>query len=126
MHHNLILIPVMGLGLLTLCMGLAIAQIVPSRYSKCQGCRQASIRAVYVWQVAQALKLGGYVIVATFGPQGPQKCSGLDVVGYHADSLHEEFGASVRLIDSYSSARAVCRARPAMPHMPITGMMPTL
>jgi len=57
-------------------------------------------RVAYVRQVAQAMKPGGYVIVATFGPQGPHKCSGLDVVRYDADSLHEEFGASFRLIDS--------------------------
>jgi 2-polyprenyl-3-methyl-5-hydroxy-6-metoxy-1,4-benzoquinol methylase len=57
-------------------------------------------RAAYVRQVAQAMKPGGHVIVATFGPQGPHKCSGLDVVRYDADSLHEEFGASFKLIDS--------------------------
>ena len=57
-------------------------------------------RSAYVRQVAQAMKPGGYVIVATFGPQGPHKCSGLDVVRYNADSLHDEFGASFRLINS--------------------------
>lgn len=57
-------------------------------------------RAAYVRQVAQAMKPGGYVIVATFGPEGPHKCSGLDVVRYDADSLHGEFGASFKLIDS--------------------------
>ena len=60
----------------------------------------AEDRAAYVRQVAQAMKPGGYVIVATFGPEGPQKCSGLDVVRYDADSLHEEFGQSFKLIDS--------------------------
>ena len=61
---------------------------------------KAEDRAAYVRRVAQAMKPGGYVIVATFGPQGPHKCSGLDVVRYDADSLHEEFGASFRAIDS--------------------------
>jgi 2-polyprenyl-3-methyl-5-hydroxy-6-metoxy-1,4-benzoquinol methylase len=54
----------------------------------------------YVRQVARSVKPGGYVIVSTFGPQGPTKCSGLDVVRYDSDSLHREFGASFRLIES--------------------------
>ena len=60
----------------------------------------AEDRSAYVRQVAQAMKPGGYVIVATFGPESPHKCSGLDVVRYDADSLHGEFGASFKLIDS--------------------------
>jgi 2-polyprenyl-3-methyl-5-hydroxy-6-metoxy-1,4-benzoquinol methylase len=57
-------------------------------------------RADYVRQVARSVKAGGHVIVATFGPQGPAKCSGLDVVRYDAGSLHGEFGARFRLIES--------------------------
>ena len=57
-------------------------------------------RAVYVRQVARAVKPGGHVIVATFGPEGPEKCSGLDVVRYDARSLHGEFGPKFRLLDS--------------------------
>ena len=55
-------------------------------------------RAGYVRQVARAVKPGGHVIVATFGPEGPTKCSGLDVVRYGPDALHDEFGASFRLL----------------------------
>jgi len=54
-------------------------------------------RTAYVRQVAHAVKSGGHVIVATFGPEGPTQCSGLDVVRYDADALHGEFGASFRL-----------------------------
>jgi 2-polyprenyl-3-methyl-5-hydroxy-6-metoxy-1,4-benzoquinol methylase len=57
-------------------------------------------RAAYVRQVARSVKLGGHVIVSTFGPEGPTKCSGLDVVRYDADSLHNEFGTHFRLVDS--------------------------
>ena len=57
-------------------------------------------RAAYVRQVVRSVKGGGHVIVATFGPQGPVKCSGLDVVRYDAGSLHGEFGAHFRLIES--------------------------
>ncbi|MGA8034208.1 MAG: class I SAM-dependent methyltransferase [Casimicrobiaceae bacterium] len=55
-------------------------------------------RIAYVRQVARAVKPGGHVIVATFGPEGPQKCSGLDVVRYDAPTLHREFGASFTLV----------------------------
>jgi SAM-dependent methyltransferase len=39
----------------------------------------ADQRAAYVYQVAQAVKPGGHVLVSTFGPEGPTKCSGLEV-----------------------------------------------
>jgi 2-polyprenyl-3-methyl-5-hydroxy-6-metoxy-1,4-benzoquinol methylase len=56
-----------------------------------------SDRAAYVRQVARSVKRGGYVIVSTFGPEGPTKCSGLDVVRYDVESLHREFGVHFRL-----------------------------
>jgi SAM-dependent methyltransferase len=57
-----------------------------------------SDRVAYVHQVARAVKPGGHVIVSAFGPEGPTKCSGLEVVRYDAESLHGEFGARFRLI----------------------------
>lgn len=57
-------------------------------------------RAAYVRRAARSVKPGGHVIVSTFGPEGPTKCSGLDVVRYDAESLHDEFGARFRLVDS--------------------------
>jgi len=57
-------------------------------------------RAAYVRQVAHAVKSGGHVIVSTFGPEGPTKCSGLDVIRYDAESLHDQFGVRFRLVDS--------------------------
>lgn len=59
-------------------------------------------RIAYVKQVARAVRRGGHVIVGTFGPQGPRKCSGLDVVRYDAEALHGEFGATFRLVESCS------------------------
>jgi SAM-dependent methyltransferase len=59
-----------------------------------------SDRVAYVRQVAHAVKLGGHVIISTFGPEGPTKCSGLDVVRYDAESLHREFGLHFRLLGS--------------------------
>jgi SAM-dependent methyltransferase len=57
-------------------------------------------RIAYVRQVAKAVKPGGHVIVGTFGPEGPTKCSGLDVVRYDAESLHREFGVHFHLLGS--------------------------
>jgi len=57
-------------------------------------------RLAYIRNVAMAVKPGGHVIVSTFGPEGPEKCSGLDVVRYHAESLHQEFGSRFRLVES--------------------------
>lgn|SRR5487761_1897140 len=57
-------------------------------------------RLAYVRNVAWAVKPGGHVIVSTFGPEGPQKCSGLDVMRYDAASLHDEFGTRFRLVES--------------------------
>ncbi|MBI3476320.1 MAG: class I SAM-dependent methyltransferase [Acidobacteria bacterium] len=57
-------------------------------------------RVAYVRQVANAVKPGGHVLVSTFGPEGPTKCSGLDVVRYDAESLHSEFGVRFHLLES--------------------------
>jgi SAM-dependent methyltransferase len=57
-------------------------------------------RARYVAQVRKAVRPGGHVIVATFGLQGPEQCSGLDVARYDSKTLHGEFGAPFQLLDS--------------------------
>lgn len=57
-------------------------------------------RGAYVRQVAHSVKQGGHVIVSTFGPDGPTKCSGLNVVRYDSKSLHSEFGVHFRLLGS--------------------------
>ncbi len=56
-------------------------------------------RAAYVRTVLHAVRPGGYVIVSAFGPDGPKKCSGLDVVRYDAQTLHGEFGGRFRLLE---------------------------
>lgn len=61
---------------------------------------QPDERRAYIRQMMSAVKAGGHVIIATFGPEGPQKCSGLDVVRYDADSLRVEFGPRFRLLES--------------------------
>jgi SAM-dependent methyltransferase len=61
---------------------------------------QPNQRRAYVRQVARAVKSGGYVLVSTFGPNGPTRCSGLEVVRYDAESLHAEFGVRFHMLDS--------------------------
>ena len=51
-------------------------------------------RAAYLAQVMRCVKPGGYVLVATFGLDGPEKCSGLPVARYDSSGIHSVFGAS--------------------------------
>jgi SAM-dependent methyltransferase len=57
-------------------------------------------RQAYVDLVKRTVKPGGHVLMATFGPDGPLKCSGLDVVRYDDQTLHHEFGAGFQLMGS--------------------------
>lgn len=59
----------------------------------------AADRAAYVAQVRHAVRPGGHVIVAAFGPDGPLECSGLPVVRYAPDALHAQFGGAFELIE---------------------------
>lgn len=61
---------------------------------------QATDRRKYVEAVRHSVKPGGHVIVATFGIDGPSRCSGLDVVRYDPERLHSEFGESFDLVRS--------------------------
>lgn len=57
-------------------------------------------RDAYVRQLAHTLKPAGYAVIATFGPDGPQKCSGLDTARYDADGLKRALSPALMLIDS--------------------------
>ena len=57
-------------------------------------------RAAYVRQVAKSVRSGKNILVSTFGPEGPVKCSGLEVVRYDETSLHAEFGVQFQLLES--------------------------
>ena len=56
-------------------------------------------RARYVAAVRRALKPGGHILVATFGPHGPERCSDLDTMRYSGDQLHGQFGADFKKVD---------------------------
>ncbi|WP_250478265.1 class I SAM-dependent methyltransferase [Caballeronia sp. INML1] len=61
---------------------------------------EASERAAYIRVLTNALKPGGHVVIGTFGPGGPNRCSGLDVRRYDAQQLSNEFGAGFELVTS--------------------------
>ena len=56
-------------------------------------------RQAYVEQALHALRPGGHAIVATFAEDGPEKCSGLQVMRYAPDALHAEFGEPFQLLE---------------------------
>ena len=57
-------------------------------------------RQRYIARLAEMVKPGGSAIIATFAPEGPEKCSGLPVVRYSPDSLASELGDKFALVDS--------------------------
>ena len=57
-------------------------------------------RQRYVAAVSRALRVNGHIVVATFGPSGPEKCSGLEVARYSADTLHAPFGGGFKTVAS--------------------------
>ena len=64
--------------------------------------RDEQSRIRYVAAVRHALKPGGYVVVATFGPEGPERCSGLEVMRYSAEGIHAQFGGLFRKLASFT------------------------
>lgn len=59
--------------------------------------RDPDERARYLAVLREALAPGGFVILATFGPDGPTRCSGLAVQCYSADALSDLLGSSFEL-----------------------------
>ncbi len=54
-------------------------------------------RARYVDVLKRALGSGGHVVLATFGPEGPLKCSGLEIRRYSIDLVEELLGPGFEL-----------------------------
>jgi SAM-dependent methyltransferase len=57
-------------------------------------------RAAYAERVTKAVRPGGHVIIGTFAPDGPERCSGLPVVRHDARTLGELLGPSFELVES--------------------------
>lgn len=56
-------------------------------------------RQHYLNTLEQALQPGGQAVIAVFSPQGPKKCSGLDIVQYDADGMVEALGPTFQLLE---------------------------
>ena len=57
-------------------------------------------RARYLDAVDRTVPSGGHVIVAAFAPEGPPRCSGLEVRRYSPAALQEELGERFELVET--------------------------
>jgi hypothetical protein len=60
----------------------------------------AADRDCYLTVLRRTLAPGGHLILATFGPDGPTRCSGLPVVHYGPDALSHVVGVELELVSS--------------------------
>lgn len=66
----------------------------------------AEDRRRYVDMLREALRPGGQVILATFAPSGPPRCSGLVVERYKPEDLTAALGTEFTLLESVAEAHA--------------------
>ena len=66
-------------------------------------------RASYVSTLLNALKPGAHAIIATFGLDGPEKCSGLEVVRYSPETMAAVLGDSFQLVETSSEEHTTPR-----------------
>lgn len=83
----------------------------------------ADRREAYLAALRRSVRRGGYAIMATFGPNGPDRCSGLPVVRYAPDEIAAALGPGFELVEQASEehrtprgaaqafAYALCRRR---------------
>lgn len=57
-------------------------------------------QARYLRRLRDVLKVNGAAIIATFAPDGPEKCSGLPVARYSPESLAATLGPGFALVES--------------------------
>jgi SAM-dependent methyltransferase len=63
---------------------------------------EARDRAAYRSVLERSVEPGGWVIMGTFGPDGPRRCSGLDVKEYSGRALAAELGDGFVLERSFT------------------------
>lgn len=61
-------------------------------------------RERYLRVLARAVRPGGHVIIAAFAPDGPERCSGLEVVRYDPAGLAATLGHGFELVESLEEA----------------------
>jgi SAM-dependent methyltransferase len=57
-------------------------------------------RAAYAERVSRAVRPGGHLIIGTFALDGPERCSGLQIVRHDTASLSEMLGSEFKLMES--------------------------
>jgi SAM-dependent methyltransferase len=65
---------------------------------------EAEDRNCYVDLLRRSIRPGGHVILATFAPDGPEKCSGLPVRRYDSRLVLEELGSGFQLLREEAEA----------------------
>lgn len=61
---------------------------------------QEATRRQYVEALTQATVAGSHVVMATFGPEGPLRCSNLETCRYDAKTLTKALGGGFKLLRS--------------------------
>jgi SAM-dependent methyltransferase len=72
---------------------------------------EARDRACYIAALCRALMPGGQAVIAAFAPEGPQRCSGLNIVQYDGDTLARELGSGFRRVESRSETHLTPQGR---------------
>lgn len=65
---------------------------------------EAAERAAYRRALLDGVAPGGCVVISTFALDGPEKCSGLPVVRYSAETLAAELGPELELVETRGEA----------------------
>ena len=65
---------------------------------------EAHDRARYVARLCELVKPRGAVIIGTFAPDGPERCSGLPVCRYDSAALGAELGTAFSLVETVRQA----------------------
>lgn len=60
-------------------------------------------QASYVRAAADAVTIGGHLVIATFAPGGPTTCSGLPVQRHDASSLRAAFAPHFELLETFDA-----------------------
>jgi 2-polyprenyl-3-methyl-5-hydroxy-6-metoxy-1,4-benzoquinol methylase len=63
-------------------------------------------RMAYVTLLEKTVRRGGFAIIATFAPDGPERCSGLEVRRYDGRGLAAELGSQFNLVKSVPERHA--------------------
>jgi SAM-dependent methyltransferase len=69
-------------------------------------------RAAYVKLLSRTVPAGGHAVIATFSPEGPEKCSGLQVCRYSGETLARELGKAWDLLESVAETHVTPWGKP--------------